>query len=76
MGISGEMWAIIISLAGALIGYAIRMERLMTKLVFQNQQSNEQHARSEKDIKLLDSRVDDHETRITVIESNKPCSEG
>ncbi len=68
-GISPEIAAISLTLAGAMIGYAVRMERLLTKLVTQMEQSNVQHTKAEKSLSILDSRLDDHETRIQIMES-------
>jgi uncharacterized membrane protein YqgA involved in biofilm formation len=68
-GISQEVVAIGLTLAAGMIGYAIRMERLLTKLVTEMEQSNKQHMKTEHCIGVLDTRLDDHETRIKVIES-------
>ena len=68
-GISHELIAIALTLAAGMIGYAIRMERLLTKLVTEMEQSNAQHIKAENCLNILDSRIDDHETRIQIIEA-------
>ncbi len=67
--VSPEMFGIALAMLGGMVGYAIRMERLLTKLVTEMEQSNKQHAKTETFISVLDGRLDDHDARIRMIES-------
>lgn len=66
-------------LAGVSIAYIVgftvwllKVHGLMTTLVNQNKESIKLHQKAEKDIHKLDGRVDNHETRISIMES-KPA---
>lgn len=69
MKFTQKEWAAILLMVGSMTAWLIRMERLTTKLVQQGEYSQLRHEKAEYDIDVLDKRVDNHDTDISILKS-------